>query len=52
MMIGLRKQENYMEVYRENFKVQSTGMRPTFHTVTDSVKKIVEKSGIKKILIG
>lgn len=47
MMIGLRKQENYMEVYRENFKVQSKGMRPTFHTVTDSVKKIVEKSGIK-----
>ena len=40
-----------MEVYRENFKVQSKGMRPTFHTVTDSVKKIVEKSGIKNVYV-
>lgn len=36
-----------MKVYREAFEVQSTGMRPTFHTVTPKVKEIVERSGVK-----
>ena len=36
-----------MKVYREVFEVQSTGMRPTFHTVTDRVREIVERSGVK-----
>lgn len=36
-----------MTVYRESFQVRSDGMRPTFHTVTDKVQEIVEKSGVK-----
>lgn len=36
-----------MKVYRESFEVQSTGIRPTFHTVTGKVQEIVEKSGVK-----
>lgn len=34
-------------LYREAVYVQSAGARPTFHMVTDKVKDIVEKSGIK-----
>lgn len=36
-----------MKVYREKFEVTSTGMRPTFHTVTEQVRAIVERSGVK-----
>lgn len=36
-----------MKVYREAFEVQSTGIRPTFHMVTEKVREIVEKSGVR-----
>ena len=36
-----------MKTVHESFKVQSTGMRPNFHTVTDKVKEIVVASGIQ-----
>ena len=36
-----------MKVFRESFKVQSVGMRPTFHTVTGQVKDIVHRSQVK-----
>ncbi len=34
-------------VYRESFKVQSNHRTPTFHNVTDKVKEIIARSGIK-----
>lgn len=36
-----------MTVYRERFQVQSAGMRPTFHTVTETVRQIIERSGVR-----
>ena len=36
-----------MKMIREIIKVSSTGMRPTFHMVTDQVQEIITKSGIK-----
>ena len=36
-----------MKVIRDTIKVTSTGGRPTFHTVTDQVKDIVIRSGVK-----
>lgn len=36
-----------MKVYRESFEVQSTGMRPTFHTVTEKVEETVAHSGVQ-----
>ena len=36
-----------MKTVRESFKVMSTGIRPVFHTVTDKVQEIVDKSGVK-----
>lgn len=36
-----------MKVIRETISVCSTGMRPTFHTVTDKVVKIVERSRVQ-----
>ena len=36
-----------MRVITESFKVHSTGMRPTFHTVTGPVREMVSRSGIK-----
>lgn len=36
-----------MKVYRESFTVKSTGMRPTFHKVTDQVRGIVARAGVK-----
>lgn len=36
-----------MKLIRETFKVSSTGMRPTFHMVTDKVREIVTRSGIQ-----
>ena len=36
-----------MKLVREAIKVQSAGQRPTFHNVTDQVKEIVSRSGVK-----
>lgn len=36
-----------MQIISESFKVQSTGMRPTFHTVTGKVRELVARSGIQ-----
>lgn len=36
-----------MKVFRESFQVTSTGIRPTFHMVTEQVKAILERSGIQ-----
>jgi len=36
-----------MKIIQERITVTSTGMRPTFHTVTDDVKAMVERSGVK-----
>ncbi len=36
-----------MIVKRETLRVQSTGMRPTFHNVTEQVKAAVERSGVQ-----
>jgi secondary thiamine-phosphate synthase enzyme len=36
-----------MQVFRESLKVSSTGMRPTFSMLTDQVKEIVDRSGVK-----
>ncbi len=35
-----------MKTVRETFRRTSTGQRPTFHTITDEVKRIVRRSGI------
>ena len=34
-------------LYREEIYVQSAGVRPTFHMLTEQIKEIVEKSGIQ-----
>ena len=36
-----------MKIVSELIKVHSTGMRPTFHSVTSEVKNAVERSGIR-----
>lgn len=36
-----------MKIVRKAFKVRSTGMRPTFHTVTERVKEIIDQSNVK-----
>ena len=36
-----------MKTIRESFKVKSTGIRPVFHTITERVQDIVDKSMIK-----
>lgn len=36
-----------MAVYKDTITVTSNGGRPTYHNVTDQVRRIVEKSGIK-----
>jgi secondary thiamine-phosphate synthase enzyme len=36
-----------MKVFRESLKVRSTGMRPTFCMITDQVKEILDRSGVK-----
>lgn len=36
-----------MKIVRKAFKVHSTGMRPTFHTVTERVKEIIVQSNVK-----
>ena len=36
-----------MKVLHERFQVQSEGLHPTFHNVTDQIKEIAEKASIK-----
>jgi secondary thiamine-phosphate synthase enzyme len=36
-----------MKVLLEKFELQSAGLHPTFHDVTEQVKEIVKKSGVK-----
>lgn len=36
-----------MKVFRDTIKVKSTGMRPTFHTITTQVQDIVQQSNVK-----
>lgn len=36
-----------MKVYRELFEVDSVGMRPTFHMVTQQVRDIIKRSEVK-----
>ncbi|MDD3931045.1 MAG: YjbQ family protein [Clostridiaceae bacterium] len=36
-----------MTTISKSFKVRSTGMRPTFHTVTDQVKDILAETGVQ-----
>lgn len=37
-----------MKVYHESFEVRSTGMRPTFHMITQQVRQILERSGVRE----
>ncbi len=36
-----------MRTVRESFSVASTGMRPSFHTITEKVKEAVKKSAVQ-----
>ena len=36
-----------MDVYREQLTVKSNGGRPTFHLISDQVREIVRRSGIR-----
>jgi secondary thiamine-phosphate synthase enzyme len=36
-----------MKTIRASFKVQSTGIRPTFHDITEKVNQLVDKSEVK-----
>ena len=36
-----------MKIISESFEVQSTGMKPTFHTVTEKVKSLVKETKIQ-----
>ncbi len=36
-----------MKVFRESIQLTSTGMRPTFHTITDQVQNMVTQSNVK-----
>jgi len=36
-----------MKVITRKFEVQSAGLHPTFHEVTDKIKDIVQESGVK-----
>ncbi|HHW31606.1 MAG TPA: YjbQ family protein [Clostridiaceae bacterium] len=36
-----------MKNIRETFQVKSTGLRPTFHRITNQVQEIVDRSGVK-----
>ena len=40
-----------MTTISKSFKVRSTGMRPTFHTVTDQVKDILAETGASSATI-
>lgn len=37
-----------MKIIRDAFKVTSTGLRPTFHKITEEVQKIVNAAGVKE----
>lgn len=36
-----------MKLYQESISVQSDGLHPTFHNITDKVKEILSRSGIQ-----
>ena len=36
---------------REKFEIQAEGQHPTFHNITEQVKDIVEKSGVKNGMV-
>lgn len=36
-----------MTIIRESIKRDSTGSRPTFHKITEDVKRVIEKSGVR-----
>lgn len=36
-----------MKIVRETLILQSTGIRPTYHTITDQVNEILDRSGVK-----
>ncbi len=36
-----------MKVFRETFEVQSEGLHPTFHEITNQVKNVLAGSGVK-----
>jgi secondary thiamine-phosphate synthase enzyme len=36
-----------MKMFRESLTLQSHGMRPTFHTITDAVRDVVKQSGVQ-----
>ena len=36
-----------MKVISESFKVSSTGLRPSFHTVTEQIKEIVSRAEVR-----
>lgn len=40
-----------MKMYQDQIDVQSEGLHPTFHDVTDQLKQILKKSGIEKGLL-
>jgi secondary thiamine-phosphate synthase enzyme len=37
-----------VKVLRETLQAKSTGIRPTFHTITDQVRELVKKSSVKE----
>lgn len=40
-----------MKTVREKFEVQSEGLHPTFHDITEQVKEIVANSGVKEGMV-
>lgn len=36
-----------MKIYRETIQLQSTGMRPSFHLITEQVQEILKKSQVQ-----
>lgn len=40
-----------MKVYRESIDVQSKGLHPTFHDVTEQVKEIIKKSEVENGIV-
>jgi secondary thiamine-phosphate synthase enzyme len=44
--ISIRKDGEAMTVFHQTFKIQS-GMRPTFHDVTEQVEQVLAQSGIR-----
>lgn len=36
-----------MKIYRETIEAHSTGLYPTYHKITDKVREILDRSGVK-----